>query len=60
MPTARTGDLERTLEAGILTGMAAGLPMALFMMVASATWGHAGVYTPFYRIAAILDPAAMR
>jgi hypothetical protein len=58
VPTARTGDLERTLEAGILTGMAAGLPMALFMVIASATWGHAGAFTPFYRIAAILDPAA--
>jgi len=32
--------------------------MALFMMVASASWAHAGVFTPFYRIAAILDPAA--
>jgi hypothetical protein len=38
--------------------MAAGVPMALFMMVASATWGHAGVFTPFYRIAGILDTAA--
>jgi hypothetical protein len=38
--------------------MAAGVPMALFMMVASAAWGHGGVYTPFYRIAGILDPAA--
>jgi hypothetical protein len=32
--------------------------MGLFMMVASATWGHAGVLTPFYRISAILDRAA--
>ena len=32
--------------------------MGLFMMVASATWGHAGVFTPFYRIAAVLDRAA--
>jgi hypothetical protein len=28
------------------------------MAVASATWGHAGFFTPFYRIAAVLDPAA--
>ena len=41
-----------------MTGMAAGVPMALFMLVASATWGHAGFFTPFYRIAAILDRAA--
>ena len=32
--------------------------MGLFMAVASATWGHAGFFTPFYRIAAVLDPAA--
>jgi hypothetical protein len=41
-----------------MAGMAAGVPMALFMMLASGTWGHAGVYTPWYRIAAVLDPAA--
>jgi hypothetical protein len=51
-------ELERTLENGILTGLAAGVPMGLFMMAASATWGHAGVFTPFYRIAAVLDRAA--
>jgi hypothetical protein len=51
-------ELERTLEAGILDGLAAGVPMGLFMMLASATWGHAGVFTPFYRIAAVLDRAA--
>jgi hypothetical protein len=28
------------------------------MAVASATWGQAGFFTPFYRIAAVLDPAA--
>ena len=28
------------------------------MAIASATWGHAGFFTPFYRIAAVLDPAA--
>jgi hypothetical protein len=32
--------------------------MGLFMMVASATWGHAGAFTPFYRIAGVLDRAA--
>ena len=32
--------------------------MGLFMAVASATWGHGGFFTPFYRIAAVLDPAA--
>jgi hypothetical protein len=32
--------------------------MGLFMMVASAIWGHAGVFSPFYRIAGVLDRAA--
>ena len=32
--------------------------MGLFMAIASATWGHAGFFTPFYRIAGVLDPAA--
>src|SRR5512132_3847834 len=32
--------------------------MGLFMMVASATWGQGGAFTPFYRIAAVLDRAA--
>jgi hypothetical protein len=41
-----------------MAGMVAGVPMAVFMMVASATWGHAGLYTPWYRIAAVLDAAA--
>jgi hypothetical protein len=32
--------------------------MGLFMMLASATWGHAGVFTPFYRISGVLDRGA--
>jgi hypothetical protein len=52
------GPLETTLENGILTGLAAGVPMGLFMMVASLAWGHGGAFTPFYRIAAVLDRAA--
>jgi hypothetical protein len=32
--------------------------MGLFMMVASATWGHAGAFSPCYRIAGVLDRAA--
>ena len=34
--------------------------MGLFMAVASASWGDAGFFTPFYRIAAVLDPAAYK
>jgi hypothetical protein len=32
--------------------------MGLFMALASATWGDAGFFSPFYRIAGVLDPAA--
>jgi uncharacterized membrane protein YagU involved in acid resistance len=34
------------------------VPAGLFLCVASATWGDAGVFTPFYRIAGVLDRAA--
>src|SRR5436190_11238519 len=42
-----------------MAGMVAGVPMGLFMMLASGTWGNAGVYTPWYRIAAVLDPGPL-
>jgi hypothetical protein len=32
--------------------------MGLFMMAASVVWGHAGAFSPFYRIAGVLDRAA--
>lgn len=34
------------------------MPAGLFLCVASATWGDAGVFSPFYRIAGVLDRAA--
>jgi hypothetical protein len=34
------------------------VPAGLFLCVASATWGDAGVFSPFYRIAGVLDRAA--
>jgi uncharacterized membrane protein YagU involved in acid resistance len=34
------------------------VPAGLFLCVASATWGDAGVFTPFYRIAGVLARAA--
>lgn len=48
--------VERAVETGMLAGMAAALPMGIFAMIASATWQHAGFYTPTYRIASVLDP----
>ena len=34
------------------------MPAGLFLCVASATWGDAGAFSPFYRIAGVLDRAA--
>jgi hypothetical protein len=54
--TTRLAGVERAIENGMMAGMAAALPMAIFAMIASATWQHAGFYTPMYRIASVLDP----
>jgi hypothetical protein len=51
--------VERTIELGMMAGMAAAVPMGIFALIASGTWQHAGVYTPVYRIAAMLDPAPL-
>jgi uncharacterized membrane protein YagU involved in acid resistance len=48
--------VQRAMEAGIMAGLLAALPMGLLTMIASATWRHAGFFTPAYRVAAILDP----
>jgi hypothetical protein len=52
--------VERAIETGMLAGMAAALPMGIFAMIASATWQHAGFYTPMYRIASVLDPLPLQ
>jgi hypothetical protein len=54
--TTRLAGVERTIENGMMAGMAAAFPMAIFAMIASATWQRAGFYTPMYRIASVLDP----
>jgi len=51
--------LERAIEAGILAGMVAAVPMGLFATIAAATYQHMGFFTPMYRIAAVLDPTSM-
>jgi len=51
--------VERTIELGMMAGMAAAVPMGIFALIASGTWQHAGVYTPVYRIAAMLDPSPL-
>ncbi|HEU4398973.1 MAG TPA: hypothetical protein VFU54_14205 [Actinomycetota bacterium] len=54
--TTRLAGVERAIETGMLAGMAAAVPMGIFAMIASATWQRAGFYTPWYRIASVLDP----
>jgi uncharacterized membrane protein YagU involved in acid resistance len=58
--TTRLAGVERAIETGMMAGMAAAVPMGIFAMVASATWQHAGFYTPWYRIAAVLDPLPLQ
>lgn len=48
--------LEQIAESGILAGIAAAVPMALFAMVASATYQGKGFFTPMYHVAFIVDP----
>ena len=58
--TTRLAAVERAVETGMMGGMAAAVPMAIFAMIASATWQHAGFYTPWYRIASVLDPLPLQ
>lgn len=58
--TTRLAGVERAVETGMMAGMTAAVPMAIFAMIASATWQHAGFYTPWYRIAAVLDPLPLQ
>jgi hypothetical protein len=51
---------QRALEAGIMAGMVAAVPMGLLVLVAAGTWQHTGFLTPAYRIVAMLDPTPMR
>jgi uncharacterized membrane protein YagU involved in acid resistance len=48
--------LEQIAEAGILAGIVAAVPMALFAMIASATYQGRGFFTPVYHIAFVVDP----
>jgi hypothetical protein len=51
--------LERVVEAGILAGVAAAVPMGLFAMVASATWLGDGLYAPAYRVAFMVETTVL-
>jgi hypothetical protein len=58
--STRLAGVERAIETGMMAGMAAAVPMGILAMIASATWQHAGFYTPWYRIAAVLDPLPLQ
>jgi hypothetical protein len=51
--------LERTLEGGMLSGVAAAAAMALVTMVAAVTVLDLGLYTPLYQVAAIVEPGPL-
>ena len=61
--TARTdmkSGLGRTLIVGAIAGVIASLVMAMFAMIAAATYQHTGFFTPLYHIASLfLDPSTM-
>lgn len=50
----------RTIVAGLIAGMVAGAVMAMYAMLASATFLHQGFFTPLYGIASpLVGPGAM-
>lgn len=58
--TSRSPVLSRSLVAGAIAGMVAGAVMAMYAMMASATFLHQGFFTPLYGIASPLTgPNAM-
>lgn len=52
--TSRSPALSRNLVAGAIAGMIAGAVMAMYAMMASATFLHQGFFTPLYGIASPL------
>lgn len=50
----QSAGIDRILIPGILAGLAASVPMALFSMVASLTYQGRGLFSPFYLITSIL------
>jgi uncharacterized membrane protein YagU involved in acid resistance len=59
--TSSSPVLGRTLVAGAVAGMIAGAVMAMYAMMASATFLHQGFFTPMYGIASpLVGPDAMK
>ncbi|MGH2809225.1 MAG: hypothetical protein ACRDKT_18315 [Actinomycetota bacterium] len=57
---ATTDKPGRTVGRGVVAGILAGIAMAMFAMIAGATYQDTGFFTPMYHIAAtFIDPIAM-
>jgi hypothetical protein len=56
---AQVPAMQRALEAGIMAGMVAAVPMGLLVLIASATVEHDGFFTPTYRVVSMLDPTPL-
>ena len=53
------GRLELVLQKGIFAGFGASTVMGVFSMLASATYGGRGFFTPAYHVAFVIDPNTM-
>lgn len=58
--TTPTQQLSRSIGIGVLAGIVAGIAMAIYAMIAAATYQDTGFFTPLYHIAAtFIEPTAM-
>ena len=51
--------IEPVLQRGIFAGFGASTVMGVFAMLASATYGGRGLFTPAYHVAFVIDPNTM-
>ena len=59
-PTTATPQVSRSIGIGVLAGIVAGIVMAMYAMIAAATYQDTGFFTPLYHIAStFIDPTAM-
>ncbi|MDQ3962883.1 MAG: hypothetical protein M3277_03080 [Actinomycetota bacterium] len=59
-PTTSRPQVSRSVGLGALAGIVAGLAMAMFAMIAAATYQNTGFFTPMYHIAStFIQPTAM-
>jgi hypothetical protein len=58
-PRAQVPAVQRAMEAGIMAGLVAAVPMGIFALIASQATQNDGFFTPVYRVASIIDPAPL-